>query len=616
MRISTQQQFTNAVNNMQRSQNELARLQEQISSGKKINRPSDDPVAASQIVKLQRELAQFEKFEQNISVTQRRLELQETILTDIHTTLDRMRELTIQGATGTLSDADRKTVATELRQMADYAASLMNTKDSQGEFIFAGNKGFTQPYELLPNGRYEYRGDDGQRSIQVSPTLYVPSSDSGSYLFEAVSRETRITNLNDNSGIQLSFADREAEVEFANFARSLGDIRSEVYITDLAGPEPSYALRMFDSAGNEILNQPIGTANDFEDFKFLFNGAEITLPQLPDPTLLEFETRPNVQGITSVELFDADVARTFKELYGNFTINFDLSNPADPVYQVTFINPNTNLAEPIPGFEAVSFSNNSEILLGGYRVAIAEPDNGNSYEFTPSASGAPYPPLSSVSRTSVSDLTVLQSFITGAGSGLADMELVFDTSSLPGSLDVSVDGFSQTFSPPTNPLVLQRNGVATGIAIQVDLNRVQNGERLSITLTDEPRLSTTIRTEDNKKNLLDIALDLATLLEQPLTRENQQRFNELTSRALEDFIAAADRNLEARTAIGSRINALESVEASNADFKLFTQKTLSAIQDLDYAEAISQFKLTELALQAAQSTFARVQTLSLFDYLR
>ncbi len=79
---------------------------------------------------------------------------------------------------------------------------------------------------------------------------------------------------------------------------------------------------------------------------------------------------------------------------------------------------------------------------------------------------------------------------------------------------------------------------------------------------------------------------------------------------------AASRNMESRTLWGSRLTALDNVAESNGDFKLFTQSALSSIQDLDYAEALSQFKLTELGLQAAQATFSRVQNLSLFDYLR
>ncbi|MDX2421371.1 MAG: flagellar hook-associated protein FlgL, partial [Amphritea sp.] len=165
MRISTQQQYLKAADNMQQSQVKLANLQEQITTGKKLVNPSDDPVAAAQVIKLERELAQSEKYEDNIDVTERRLELEDTILSDINIAVDRMRELAVQAGNGVLGDQDRASISSELYQLTDYVAGLMNTQDSEGEYLFAGSKGSTQPYVASGDGSYEYMGDDGQRMI-------------------------------------------------------------------------------------------------------------------------------------------------------------------------------------------------------------------------------------------------------------------------------------------------------------------------------------------------------------------------------------------------------------------------------------------------------------------
>ncbi len=84
---------------------------------------------------------------------------------------------------------------------------------------------------------------------------------------------------------------------------------------------------------------------------------------------------------------------------------------------------------------------------------------------------------------------------------------------------------------------------------------------------------------------------------------------------LDDLDAALGSFIEARTGVGARLNALDNQELQNEKFVIDTQTTLSETQDLDYADAISQFHLQSTALQAAQQTFAKVNKLSLFDYL-
>ena len=186
MRISTQQQFLSSIDNMQRSQSKIADLQEQISTGKRLRNPSDDPVGAAQLVKLERELSQYNKYDDNINVTKRRLEQEDSILDSINIATDRMRELTISAGSDTINDADRATIAQELDQLVEYVAGLMNTQDAQGEYLFAGNKGGEAPYVKQGDGSYEYVGDDGQRLIQVGSDLFVPSNDSGEALFESI----------------------------------------------------------------------------------------------------------------------------------------------------------------------------------------------------------------------------------------------------------------------------------------------------------------------------------------------------------------------------------------------------------------------------------------------
>jgi flagellar hook-associated protein 3 FlgL len=287
MRIGTQQQYLKSIDNMQQNQTRLAELQEQSSSGKRLQTPSDDPVAAAQLVKLERELAQYEKFEDNINVTQRRLEMEESILDGVYSATTRLKELTIYAGNGTLSSADRETIAQEVDELTEYVAGLMNTQDSLGEFLFAGSKGGTQPYEQLADGTYQYNGDDGQRNIQVGTQLYVASNDSGSYLFESVEGRLQANLTGESVAAGNSFmtipsasaeytSDFESideEERFKEATKGLGDLTVTVN-NDGAG---ALTYSIADSAGNVVV--PATSYNDGDTVEF--NGLQFDLAGLP-----------------------------------------------------------------------------------------------------------------------------------------------------------------------------------------------------------------------------------------------------------------------------------------------------------------------------------------------
>ncbi|WP_293264076.1 flagellar hook-associated protein FlgL [Neptunomonas sp.] len=431
MRISTQQQYFRSIDQMQNSQSKLSELQNQISTGKRIQTPSDDPVAAAQVVKLERELAQYEKFDDNINVTERRLELEETILDDVNTAINRMRELTLNASNGTLHDQDRKTIANELTQITSYVAGLMNTQDSQGEYLFSGSQGGAKPYEL-ENGRYQYQGDDGQRQMQVGSDLYIPSNDSGTYLFEAASD------------------------------------RLEVELT-----------------GQAVVD---------------FNS-----------------------GVSTVEPFARNVAFSTADVESAFS-----------------------------------------------KVAKSEGWGDLTIRATASLSPAPLGEF---------DYTVVDSGGQVVNDELGNpIAISGDFSTTPGGLNIY------------------------GMQVEIHQPAVAGDIRL------------TVSTE--KKNALDVAMDLAEVLSKPVeSQAERDELNEIVATSLVQFTQASDRNNEAISTVGSRLRSLEQMSSSNLDFKLFTESALSTLVDADLASVISEFKLEEATLQAAQATFGRVSSLSLFNHI-
>ena len=133
---------------------------------------------------LQQQLKQSEQYQSNIGRLKSRLEVEETVLTSVGDTLQRVRELAVQGLSDSNGQDNRKAIASEVWQKLDELFNLANSKDGAGEYLFSGYQSHTEPFSDLGAGSYQYNGDQGQRKLQISPTRTVPSSDSGSLIFE------------------------------------------------------------------------------------------------------------------------------------------------------------------------------------------------------------------------------------------------------------------------------------------------------------------------------------------------------------------------------------------------------------------------------------------------
>src|SRR5690606_12640951 len=109
MRISTQQVFGRGLESMQDVNSQLQKTQAQISSGKRILTPADDPVASARILQLNQELALNQQYQTNIDMAENRLTLQDGILGSVNDVLLRVRQLTTQAGNGILSADDKVT---------------------------------------------------------------------------------------------------------------------------------------------------------------------------------------------------------------------------------------------------------------------------------------------------------------------------------------------------------------------------------------------------------------------------------------------------------------------------------------------------------------------------
>jgi flagellar hook-associated protein 3 FlgL len=186
MTISTLQFFRQGVNSMLDQQARLLETQQQLSTGKRINHPSDDPTGAVSVLDLSQALTLTDQYQRNIDQAKIRLDTEETVLSSTTDLMQRARELTVQGLNATVGGSQRAAIAQEIRQLQGEMLSLANRKDGNGDYLFAGLKADVTPFVNNGAAGFTYQGDQGQRRVQIATDRQVADGDSGLAVFMKV----------------------------------------------------------------------------------------------------------------------------------------------------------------------------------------------------------------------------------------------------------------------------------------------------------------------------------------------------------------------------------------------------------------------------------------------
>lgn len=189
MRVTTNLIFDQNYRAINNSQGQLSDIQTQLATGKKLLRPSDDPVGASQVIRLTEEIDKINQYKRNNDLVTNALEIQETSLRSINDVVNRARVLTVQSGNGILSAPDKQALGAEIEQLRNQVIDLMNTQNASGEYIFSGYQSASQAFEFNPsatNNHIKFVGDNGTNLIQLSDSVTIQSTTSGKTLFEDV----------------------------------------------------------------------------------------------------------------------------------------------------------------------------------------------------------------------------------------------------------------------------------------------------------------------------------------------------------------------------------------------------------------------------------------------
>lgn len=162
----------------------------QIASGRRVDKPSDDPSAAAILIGNQMQTDQTAAYIQNSQSIQAQLSSADSTLNSVVLALQRAISLGVQGATGTLSDSNRASLINELQGIQQQLIGMANLS-YQGQFVFGGTANNTQPYVVdatQPSG-VRYDGNAGTNSVAVGNGVDLQVNLPGSRIFTAPGRD-------------------------------------------------------------------------------------------------------------------------------------------------------------------------------------------------------------------------------------------------------------------------------------------------------------------------------------------------------------------------------------------------------------------------------------------
>lgn len=210
---------------LQQSQSALNTALQEVSTGKSVNEPSDNPSAAAQMVENSVETANVDQYTQNISSVLSTVQTASSALSSVVSSLTQAVSLGTEGANGTNSSANLQSIAQQVQSILTSVVAAANTS-VEGSYIFAGTASTTAPYtaDSSSSSGYTYNGNDGSNSVAVGDDLNIQINLPGSQIFSnssnnvvgALSSLVTALQSGDSSQIASATSDVDSAVNYVS----------------------------------------------------------------------------------------------------------------------------------------------------------------------------------------------------------------------------------------------------------------------------------------------------------------------------------------------------------------------------------------------------------------
>jgi flagellar hook-associated protein 3 FlgL len=658
MRVSTSQIYNIANIGMRDAQVAVDKTHQQISSGKRVLSPADDPVAATSILMLNQELARTSQFGKNIDAADNNLALEDTTLQSVVSLIQRLKELSVKaGNTAVLSKSDYKAIAAEVDSRLEELMSLQNTRNASGQYIFAGFQSEAIPFVNNGGGNYSYQGDEGQLRIQASTSVTVAVSDSGKKVFMDIPSSHKtfntsasisnnaspaaiisVGNVYDQTEFDKLFPEDMLVIFNANSAvnppspnytiteRSSGKVLAEkqVYISgqDIQVNGAKFAILGSPYAGvaaaPAVLALGAFTATDFSG---VGNAAtfEITVGGITETLTLNQNMLTN-SGVSSIP---AGLNDLITNLGGATDTSFYTTPPADTSTAAANYKKLQNLGLSLSGAGVFTSVTGLNITV---KNALLAPLNVNAVMgINTQGSGTTTPniPFSSLVANDFSiNPETIDVTVNGKTETLVLSTNVTNAASLAAALNNSTNALALAklgvvatdlgFTASNNAVITLSNGGANVYAAMGIAGNTMSSSQGVLAIPGDKFV---IESTQNQSLLTTISRFSESMKAVENTQQSKDQLAKMIAKTLTNLENVMTNIAAVQGDVGARQNMLESTKELNLDIELNSKIVLSQLENLDYAEASTRLQMQTFVLSAAQQSFIKISELSLFKYM-
>ncbi|MGP7733804.1 flagellar hook-associated protein FlgL [Oceanimonas smirnovii] len=236
MRVSTGQIQRIMMQSMQQGGADYGKLLQQMGSGDRLLKPSDDPLATVRLQGIDKEISAIEQYEKNALQVTSRLGQQETQIDAMKDILLRLRDMTVEAGNGTYGLEERRALTQEMESLKESLLDLVNARNEEGHYLFSGSRTDVPAVAENPAGVFSYQGDDYQRQVSIANGVNVSANDTaeglmfnGGNLLQDVHDfiqllDTATGNISNDVADMLSSMDKG----IGNLTRTLTDIGGRI----------------------------------------------------------------------------------------------------------------------------------------------------------------------------------------------------------------------------------------------------------------------------------------------------------------------------------------------------------------------------------------------------
>lgn len=637
MRITSNMIMNTVTRNLALSQSRFLRLQTMASSGRRINRPSDDPIGIAKDLGFRSDLSEISQFRKNIDQAVSWLNFSDQALANINELISSGKELTVQFANDTYDQNARAAGATQIRDIFEQIITAAETQ-FEGNYIFSGTRTNISPLSVLSMG-VVYRGDFEKISLETESSSYLEINSIGANFLTRASR-TLGDGVDLNPGIQpnlwLDYLHGGNGVDLGAGLFNVRTLNGEYVIDVSAARNIQDVLDALNGAGIPNFNASIsvtGNGIGLEDTSDHLINVNTPLSLLngglgvdQTPGLVRFTT----SGGTSVDV-DMSGCATVGDVIN--AINTQL--PAGGINNVTAsLHPDKNIlvlndnnaaplnitiSEGSPGGQTASDLG----ILGELGTVMEgedlQPLHIQVVENAPGEETAKYLGLLGESayesfvgedlNPELAYFTLLSSLRSGLGFPLGKIRII------NGDLIKDIDLTALGNDPNATVMDVIDLINSSGIEVEARVNDQHTGIQVFSKVDDR---SLVIVEADDGRTAKDLGIfGSPDILGNLLVLEKALEENDVEEigLCLETFDTALDRVLIERAEVGGRTNRADMASYRQLAFELQVTDQLSSIEDADIAKVITDLASAEAAYQAALASAARLIQPSLIRFL-